>query len=120
MERRAGLLKSGDLAGLKDLEKECLAGNARYRNWECNERNMKLTRGGQALYMHCLPADISKVSCEQGEVEESVFERYRLDTYREAAHKPFIIAAMMLLSRFREPASVLSGLGLRARSRAGI
>ena len=39
---------------------------------------MKLTKGGQALYMHCLPADVTGVSCKAGEVSAAVFERYRL------------------------------------------
>ena len=80
---------------------------------------MKLTRDGAALYMHCLPADISSVSCRQGEVQDTVFERYRFDTYRQAGHKPFIIAAMILLSRLRGTAAVLSALHRRGRRRTG-
>jgi hypothetical protein len=76
-----------------------------------------MTRGGKALYMHCLPADISSVSCEKGEVQESVFERYRVQTYREAGFKPFIIAAMILAARFEDPASVLQGLAAPGGSR---
>ena len=101
MQRRTPLLKAGDSQGLKALEKECLANNAKFKAWECTEEKMKLTRGGSALYMHCLPADISGVSCEQGEVSAAVFERYRLATYREASFKPFVIAAMILMSRFK-------------------
>ncbi len=32
-----------------------------------------------------------------------VFDRYRLQTYREAGYKPSVIAAMILLARFSEP-----------------
>jgi ornithine carbamoyltransferase len=120
MQRRTDLLRGGNQAGLKELERECLAGNAKHKSWECDERGMKLTRNGGALYMHCLPADISNVSCKEGEVQDTVFERYRLLTYREAGKKPFIIAAMILLARFREPAKVLSALAQRARPRAGV
>ena len=35
-----------------------------HKDWECTEEMMKLTKGGKALYMHCLPADISGVSCK--------------------------------------------------------
>jgi knotted carbamoyltransferase YgeW len=101
MQRRTPLLKQGDKDGLKALEKECLANNAKFKSWECNEAKMKLTRGGNALYLHCLPADISGVSCAQGEVAASVFERYRLATYREASFKPFVIAAMILMARVK-------------------
>ena len=70
---------------------------------------MARTRDGRALYMHCLPADITGVSCKAGEVSKTVFERARLDTYREAGHKPFIIAAMILATRFAQPAEALRG-----------
>ncbi len=110
MKRRTELLKKGDREGLKGLEKECLANNARYKNWECNERTMSLTRKGKALYMHCLPADISGVSCKEGEVSKGVFEKYRIHTYEEASYKPFIIAAMILTSRFKEPYKTLKKL----------
>lgn len=109
MQRRTELLQAGDTAELDALERECLANNERHRDWECTEKLMATTRDGQGLYVHCLPADISGVSCESGEVEAGVFERYRLSTYREAGHKPFIIAAMILLTRFAEPARVLAG-----------
>ncbi len=110
MLKRTPLLKKGDKDGLKQLEKECLANNAKYKNWECDAKKMKLTKGGEALYMHCLPADISGVSCAQGEVAKDVFEKYRLATYREASYKPFVIAAMILLGRFEAPVAVLKKL----------
>jgi knotted carbamoyltransferase YgeW len=110
MERRTTLLRASDHAGLKELEKECLANNARFTDWECTEEKMKLTKEGKALYMHCLPADISGVSCKQGEVEASVFERYRVQLYKEAGFKPYIIAAMMLTNRFQNHSEILANL----------
>ncbi len=110
MQQRTELLRAGDSGQLDSLEKQCLADNARHKDWECNEQMMTLTRGGKASYMHCLPADISGVSCDAGEVSAEVFERARLGTCHEAAHKPFIIAAMILLARFEKPAEVLRRL----------
>lgn len=107
MQRRTELLTNKDYDGLKVLEKECLANNAKYTNWECTEEKMKLTKNGEALYMHCLPADISKVSCEKGEVQDTVFEKYRIDTYKEAGYKPYVIASMILTQRFINPAATL-------------
>ncbi len=107
MERRTGLLRAGDTAGLAALEREALDNNARFKDWECSDALMAKTRGGRALYMHCLPADVSGVSCAAGEVSAAVFDRYRYDTYREAGYKPFVIAAMILATRFRDPAAVL-------------
>jgi knotted carbamoyltransferase YgeW len=103
MQRRTVLLNSNDKPGLKELEKECLANNAKFKNWECDEKKMKLTKKGEALYMHCLPADISGVSCAEGEVSKDVFEKYRLSTYAEAGYKPFVIAALMFLTRMENP-----------------
>jgi len=108
MEERTELLRKGDKAGQVDLERRCLENNSRFKSWECNQDLMSLTRDGRALYMHCLPADITGVSCEQGEVSAEVFDRYRLDTYREAGHKPFVIASMILHTRFASPAGVLA------------
>jgi len=122
MLKRVPLLHAGDKDGLKALEKEALANNAKYKDWECTEAKMKLTKAAskdmpQALYMHCLPADITDVSCAAGEVAASVFDRYRDDTYREASYKPYIIAAMMLLGKFDKPADLLDRLVARATPR---
>ncbi|MDC7227100.1 MAG: knotted carbamoyltransferase YgeW [Spirochaetales bacterium] len=107
MQERTELLKNSDDAGLLELEKHCLAQNSAYTDWECTEELMKKTKNSSALYMHCLPADITGVSCEKGEVEASVFDRYRSITYREASYKPYIIAAMILLAKQKNPSSVL-------------
>ena len=113
MERRTALFEQGDQDGLHALEKEGLANNARHIDWECNAGMMNRTKAGEALYMHCLPADITGVSCEAGEVSAAVFEKYRLATYQEAKYKPFIIAAMITLAKFRDPAAVVDHLGQR-------
>jgi knotted carbamoyltransferase YgeW len=110
MLKRVPLLHEGNQAGLKELEKACLANNAKFKDWECTEEKMKLTKGGKALYMHCLPADITGVSCAAGEVAASVFDHYRDDTYREASYKPYIIAAMIVLGKFADPARLLGSL----------
>lgn len=110
MQRRTDLLRKKDKVGLDALEKECLANNAKFKNWECNARNMQLTKNGKALYMHCLPADISGVSCKEGEVSEEIFDKYRKETYHEASFKPFIIASMIMLTRKAKPAELLERL----------
>ncbi|HPK05543.1 MAG TPA: knotted carbamoyltransferase YgeW [Bacteroidales bacterium] len=110
MQQRTKLLKVADKPRLIELEKYCLANNAKYMDWCCDEEMMKLTHNGNALYMHCLPADISGVSCEHGEVSAGVFDKYRIFTYKEAGYKPYIIAAMMLANRFEDPAGILKAL----------
>ncbi len=110
MQQRTALLKTADRAGLAALEAHCLDTNARFHTWECDERRMASTRDGNALYMHCLPADISGVSCARGEVAQTVFDRQRLATYRQAGFKPFVIAAMIFLSRMPDPTGTLRRL----------
>ena len=95
MEKRTELYGNGDFEGIKELEKELLAQNAQHKDWACTEELMKTTKDGKALYLHCLPADITGVSCEEGEVDASVFDRYRDPLYKEASYKPYIIAAMI-------------------------
>ena len=117
MQKRTGLLHKGDRPGLAELERECLAENAHHQSWECDEKKMASTNGGKALYMHCLPADISGVSCVHGEVAASVFERYRIATYRQAGYKPFVIAALIFLTRMAEPVKTLDALIQRSIAR---
>lgn len=117
MEKRTNLYGEGDFDGIKALEKELLAQNATHKDWACTEEMMKLTKDGKALYMHCLPADISGVSCEEGEVDASVFDRYRNPLYKEASYKPYIIAAMIFLSKFENPQATLKALEERAAKR---
>lgn len=117
MQQRTQLLKNSDKEGLKALEQQCLANNAKFKSWECTEDKMKLTKGGNALYMHCLPADISGVSCKEGEVQDSVFERYRIETYKEAGFKPYIIASMIFNNKFGNAAEILERLKERNQKR---
>ena len=118
MEQRTQLYGMGDTAGIHALEKELLAQNANHMDWCCTEERMALTRGGCGLYLHCLPADINGVSCEHGEVEASVFDRYRDPLYREASFKPYIIAAMIFLAKIKDPRSALLKLQSRGTQRA--
>lgn len=119
MQQRTELLKNADKAGLKDLEQVCLANNAHFKDWEYNADKQKVTKNQDALYMHCLPADISGVSCKEGEVDGDVFEQYRIPTYLEAGYKPYIIAAMMFTNRFKNPGEALQNLLNRNRLRVG-
>ena len=110
MEKRTEFYAENDMESIAALEQELLAQNGQHKDWECTEELMALTMNKKALDMHCLPADITGVSCEQGEVEASVFDRYRDPLYREASYKPYIIAAIILLSKFQDPAGQLNYL----------
>ena len=117
MEERTELYGKGDMEGIKALEKRLLAQNAQHKDWECTEEMMKLTKDGKAMYLHCLPADITDVSCEAGEVAASVFDRYRDPLYKEASYKPDIIAAMIFLAKVKDPVAKLQELEARAAKR---
>lgn len=117
MEKRTDLYSKGDQEGIKALEKELLTQNAEHKDWSCTEELMSTTKEGKALYLHCLPADISGVSCEKGEVDASVFDRYRDPLYKEASYKPYIIAAMIFLAKQKDPAETLKVLWERAEAR---
>ena len=117
MEERTELYGKGDMEGIKALEKRLLAQNAQHKDWECTEEMMKLTKDGKAMYLHCLPADITDVSCEAGEVAASVFDRYRGPLYKEASYKPYIIAAMIFLAKVKDPVAKLQELEARAAKR---
>lgn len=110
MEKRTDLYGRGDFEGIDTLEKELLKQNKEFTSWECGEELMKKTRDGSGLYLHCLPADITGVSCKQGEVAGTVFDRYRVPLYKQAGYKPYIIAAMIFLSRMKSPADTLKSL----------
>jgi len=107
MEKRTDLYGKGDFDGIKKLETELLGQNAEHKDWECTEALMGTTKEENALYLHCLPADITGVSCQQGEVSASVFDRYRVPLYKQASYKPYIIAAMIFLSKVSNPAEWL-------------
>ena len=110
MEKRTDLYGAGDMDGIDKLEKELLAQNATHKDWTCSEELIKTTKDGKALYLHCLPADITGISCKEGEVDASVFDRYRTPLYKQASFKPYIIAAMIFLSKFENPAALLKKL----------
>jgi ornithine carbamoyltransferase len=110
MEERTKLYQAGDKEGIDKLEKELLANNAKFKDWTCTEELMSTTKDGKAIYLHCLPADITGLSCEEGEVENSVFDRYIDSLYKQASYKPYIIAAMIFLAKVKDPVSALKAL----------
>ena len=117
MEKRTQLYGDGDFEGIKALEQELLKENATHKDWECTEEMMSLTKDGKVLYLHCLPADITDVSCKEGEVAASVFDRYRVPLYKQASFKPYIIAAMIFLAKVKDPAKALEELEKRGMER---
>lgn len=119
MQERTDLYGQGDLDGIGALERRLLLQNAEHRDWTSTEAMMARTRDGEALYMHPLPADITGLSCEVGEVDRSVFDRYRIPLYQQAGNKPYAIAAMILLQKAKDPVATLQHLWDRDLPRWG-
>ncbi len=115
MERRTDLYAQNDFDGIAKLEQELLAQNAQHQDWECTQARMDLTKN--ALYLHCLPADITGESCAQGEVSAAVFDQFRTQLYREASFKPYVIAAMIFLAKQKDVAGALEDIKLRGKMR---
>lgn len=111
MQKRTDLYAAGDDDGIKALEKELLAQNATHQDWCSTTELMEKTANGQdTIFMHPLPADISGVSCEHGEVNADVFDMHRVGMYKEASYKPYAIAAMIFLQKVKDPAATLKML----------
>ena len=51
-----------------------------------------------------------KSSCPEGEVDNSVFDRYLVPLYKEASYKPYIIAAMIMMSKVKDPVAALMAM----------
>jgi knotted carbamoyltransferase YgeW len=96
MLERVAANRERDAGRMRDIEARALARNRQHVDWICDERRMGLTRGGGALYMHCLPADIG------AEVAESVMARHRFDVAREANKKVYVVMALLAAAKDRE------------------
>ena len=110
MQERTDLYGNDDFEGIKSLEQRLLKQNAEHKEWSTTEAMMARTKDGKALYMHPLPADITGLSCDEGEVDQSVFERYRVPLYQQASNKPYAIASMIFLQKIKNPAAKLQEL----------
>ncbi|MBI5088063.1 MAG: knotted carbamoyltransferase YgeW, partial [Actinobacteria bacterium] len=100
MRERVTANRAGDQAAMRDIEQRALAHNAEHRSWICDERRMALT--ADALYLHCLPADIG------AEVTPAVMERFRVAVGREANKKLYVIMALLATAKVDDLASALT------------
>jgi len=96
MMERVAANEAGDKAAMADIERRALERNAKYTSWICNEERMAKTAGGDALYMHCLPADIGD------EVTPGVMDRHRFNVAAEAQFKVYVIMAMLAVAKVKD------------------
>jgi len=104
MVERVAANAAGDAAELGAIEQRALERNAGYTDWICDERRMGTTAGGDALYMHCLPADIG------AEVSPGVMGRHRVNVAREANWKMYVVMALLAGAKVPDLAGVLASL----------
>ncbi len=89
MLERVAANKANDKAGLQAIERRALERNAQFKDWICDERRMAKTVNGDALYMHCLPADIG------AEVSPGVMKKHVVNVAREANWKLYVQMALL-------------------------
>ncbi len=109
MIEQVGANAAGDKAALAEIETRALERNALHTDWICDEGRMARTRGGAALYMHCLPADIG------AEVSRPVLEAARVDLAREANKKVYVIMALLAAAKEPELKARLAAFAARAK-----
>jgi knotted carbamoyltransferase YgeW len=100
MHERVAANRAGDSATMRDIEQRALAHNAEYRSWICDETRMAHT--ADALYLHCLPADIG------AEVSPGVMDRFSVAVAREANKKLYVIMALLAAAKVADLSSFLS------------
>ncbi len=101
MRERVAANRQGDRDAMHDIEQRALAQNAEFRGWICDERRMALT--ADALYLHCLPADIG------AEVSPGVMEQFRVAVAREANKKVYVVMALLAAAKVPDLTAVLNG-----------
>lgn len=105
MLERVDANRARDKARMGEIEKRALDRNASHRDWICDERRMGLTQGGDALYLHCLPADIGD------EVTPGVMAKHKVNVAREANKKLYVIMALLAVGKHPELAKRLEEMG---------
>jgi len=95
------MLQRRDAAGDEarhQIEEQCLALNARYKDWICDNEKMETTRH-TAVYMHCLPAD------RGAEVTDAVIDGPQSVVFQQAENRLHTAKAIMAATMRERPFS---------------
>jgi knotted carbamoyltransferase YgeW len=104
MVERVAANAARDTKELAAIEGRALERNALHTDWICDERRMGFTAQGEALYMHCLPADIG------AEVSSGVMDMHKVNVAREANWKMYVVMAMLAGAKVPDLARALASL----------
>jgi knotted carbamoyltransferase YgeW len=104
MLERVEANRHGDNKAMADIERRSLDQNRRHREWICDETRMAKTADHNAVYMHCLPADIGD------EVTEGVMAKARVSLACEANKKLYVIMALLAVAKAEDLADRLPAL----------
>ncbi len=104
MLERVDANAAGDAGAMAEIEARALARNAEHTDWICDERRMGLTAGGDALYMHCLPADIG------AEVTPGVMDLHKVNVARQANWKVYVVMALIAAGKVPDLAAAIASL----------
>ena len=99
------------------LEHELRENNKEFINWEVTEELREKTKDGKALLMHDIPADVTDISCIRGEMTAQVYNANLESLLKEAGNRPYVIAAMIILSKSEDPKAAFKTIAERATKR---
>ena len=99
------------------LEHELRENNKEFIGWEITESMMEKTKDGKALLMHDIPADVTDITCIRGEMTAQVYNANLESLLKEAGMRPYVIAAMIILSKSEDPKAAFETIAERATRR---
>ena len=99
------------------LEHELREKNKEFIDWEVTEEMMEKTKDGKALLLHDLPADVTDISCIRGEMTAQVYSANLVSLLAQAGMRPYVIAAMIILAKSKDPKAAFKTFAERATKR---
>ncbi len=117
LEKRTELSAANMGTYIDLLEHELRENNKEFIDWEVTEELMEKTKGRKALLLHSLPADVTDISCIRGEMTAQVYGENQNSLLEEAGIRPYVIAAMILLAKSKDPENTLKTVEEKAIKR---
>ena len=81
------------------------------------EEMMEKTKDRKALLLHDLPADVTDISCIRGEMTAQVYSANLVSLLAQAGMRPYVIAAMIILAKSKDPKAAFKTFAERATKR---